>query len=314
MAGEIVSLVDCTHADIGTAVIGAPTEAGYEHKAEELSSGGDDMAGNQVIDSGAIDITCNVAGEDPLSVPVVLTAAGGGAALAVSASGRKAGTSTFGKFSVAHGVLVGVDLSIQDGQSGTVKYDFQNRAAGDSTELSDELSFITGLDRAVATRGRTIRFAQTGHAFTPDGVSAVNLLSLLGITWRMQPSQKAAKPNGGSRFVDRVDVLGWKLSGQAIIGDEQISVDGLLAIGNYLCTLGRGTLAVVLEMAGSTDGGTAPPNQIGTFERVRFTGCSGGRKHGADYNQATINFNAVLRTALGVAMTPAQMLTFAAEV
>lgn len=297
-------LVDLSHVAMGAVVLGVPMSAGYRAVAEVIRGGGDNLVGDQRTDRGPWDLTGDVSAEDPLSVPTVAALTD---SFAFAASGRVSGAATLRKFTLAHAVLTGIQLRIPDRQRATVSYNVRNRAAAASA-LADEIAIAVGTARALATRGRPIRFA-TGATFTPDGGSAVTLGGLMDFSWSAA-GQVAADADTGSVCIDQLDVTGWQISGSLATRDQTI-VDGTaLTLTEHLATLGRGTLAIPLVLAGQGDE-TPPTNSTMTVQRVQFTGTSGQHQTGPNFAQNGADFTCEMRSAAAAALTLAQMLTFA---
>lgn len=304
-------LVDLSNAAIGEVVLGVPTSAEYSARAQQVRSGGNAMAGDQRIDKGAYDLSCSLSAEDPLSVPVVAALT---TAQAVTASGRVSGSATAQKFTVTHGVLTSIGLSIQEDQSAKVTYGFRNRGATGTSAmtpllaLAQELKIAAGTTRVAATRGRVIQFA-AGALFTPDDGEAV-ALPIKGLQWNAQ-ADVAADKDTGELIITQLDVSGWSISGSITLQDQTIIDASGLSTSDYLAALGRGTLTVPLKLAGQGHA-TPPTNQVLTAARVQFFSSSGRQQEGANWAENTAEFDAETSTAAGVAMALAAMLTYAA--
>jgi hypothetical protein len=304
-------LVDLANAAIGNVVLGVPKTAEYSARAAQIRSGGNAMVGDQRVDKGPFDISCTLSAEDPLSVPVVAALT---TAQAVTASGRISGGATAQKFTLVHGVLVSVGLNIQEDQSATVTYGFRNRGATGTSAmtplaaLAQELQIASGTARVAATRGRVIQFA-SGALFTPDEGDPVTL-PIKGLQWNAQ-GDVAVDRDTGELIITQLDVAGWSISGSITLQDQTIIEASGLSTSDYLAALGRGTLTVPLKLAGQGHA-TPPTNQVLTAARVQFYSSSGRQQEGANFAENSAEFDAETSTDAGVAMTLAQMLTYAA--
>lgn len=299
-------LVDLSHAAMGAVVMGVPISAAYKTKAETIRSGG--MAvGDPRVDRGPWDITCNMAGEDPFSIPLVAALAG--TTVAVAASGRIEGTATYQEFTVAHATPISMSIDLADRKSGTVQYGFRNRGAA-GAGLADELTVAAGSARAAAARGRAIAFAAEGATFTPDGGTALDLTGLLGFRWSASADVQA-EADTGSLVIDRVDVAeAWNITGSLSFRENVIVESSGLMLVDHLATLGQGVLVFPVLQQGALSEGTPPVNKVCTVKRVLFTGSSGdlGSRKFAD---ASVDFECVMSKILTDTPTLAQMLAFA---
>jgi hypothetical protein len=305
-------LVDLSHASIGAVVLGVPTTADYSARAAQVRSGGNSVIGDQRVDKSAFDLACSVSGEDPLSVPVVAALT---SSQAVAASGRVSGSATVQKFALAHAVLTGIALSLQEDRSGSVKYSFRNRGTVGTSSmtplaaLAQELIVGTGTARAKATRGRSIQFAD-GALFTPDddGIDPVSV-ALDSFSWNAQ-ADVAADKDVGELIFTQLDVTGWQISGSVGVRDQAVVSTSGLSVVDYLAALGRGTLTIPLKMAGQ-QAGTPPANQVLTAERVQFYSSSGQQSSGPTFATNTAEFDAEMVSSAGLVLALAAMLTYA---
>jgi len=287
---------------IGTTDIGRPIDASYRATRQKIESRSDGTLGPHGRDRGPWAISCSLGCEDPTAVPTVLALS---YPLAVEAAGRLVNAGAYRKFAVAHGVLTGFALNLAELAAGDVRFDLQNQGLNASTALSDELTVAAGSAPPGTSRHGTIRFAKTGHSFTPDGGDAVTIPGITRLSYTARADVRAGADTG-SAVIDELDIFGWLISGSLTFGDMSITSE--LSLAEYLATLCTGTLVVQLALTGKTTDQTPPTDKVFTFARIKFDDPD-ERLTSRQEGVATANFDALLLDAEGAEMTIAQMIT-----
>lgn len=299
-------LVDCFNVNVGSTQLARVKSAQFTDDPMPIQSQASDIAGYHSIDQGAYDNTADLDTEDALAAPAIMALTG---TQAVTATGLVANTeNTYRKHTLLHGVLVGVNQTIEDLKPGSATFNYRNRAAPASTLLYDEHAVAAGSAPSVPTRRNTTRILATGSAFTPDGGAAIPIPGWIRNTWQAKAIVADGQPDGGSLFVDKLTVVGWLISGSLTFLDQSIVTS--MSFGQSLCVAKRGTLALTARVTGRYDESSDPADAVLTYARIKFRKVVNNLANKGK-GQCTVDYDAILRTALGAAMTIAQMMTLA---
>lgn len=303
MASEL--LVDCFNVSVGATQLARVNSAEFVDDVITVKSAGGDIPGDFADDVVAYDLSASLNTEDPIIVPTVAAIV---APSAIEATGLLVNTaSTYRKHTLTHGVLVGIDLTLEDMKAGTANFQFRNQAAAAAT-LPTEHPVAAGVAPVVPTRRGTTRILAAGSQFTPDGGAAMPIVGWQRVSWRAQAIVADGEPDGGSLFVDQVTVVGWRITGSIAIKDQSLAAASTL--GQRLTIAGRGTLTAVAQVTGRYDEAVVPADQTFVLERVKFTKVTSGFA-AKGKGTVSVEFNALLKDAAGAALTLAEMLTVA---
>lgn len=297
----LTTLVDVSTAKIGATVIARPESAEFSIEDNTIESASDAVFGAYEQDITYYDLKASINAQDPMSIPTIaaITAAG-----EIAATGQLANAATFQTIKLAHGVLIGIGMDLNDNQVGKVRYDLQNRAASATATVANEYSAVSGSAPSLVVRRNSIRLKGASSTFTPDGGAAVTLEGLGKVTWNAQ-AQVLAEPSSGSLLVDQLTILGWKISGSIAFSDKTIlSAQGLAARLAVAC---RGTLVVTCRQTGFA-GESAVADATITMQRIKF-GRAGEGLRTRGTGSGDLQFNGILRAAAGTLMTLAEMIS-----
>jgi hypothetical protein len=298
----LTRLVSVHNATVGATAIARPVRASASTSRQAIESRSDGLVDPHNVDHGPWDIRTRIEAEDPTIIPTVSALT---FPLAITGTGRVINTATFSKFTQTYGVLIGVSLTLEELQAASVAFDFVSQGSPASTVLSNELAWASASAPTSTSRRTAVRFAATGHSFTPDGGGGVTILGLRRLTWNAQANGLVLNASPGVIVIDGVDFFGWRISGQMTFSNLEITSS--LSAAEYLASLIRGTLVVRTRMSGISTDATPPTDQAWTIARMKFTDTDENLQS-RQVAGVTVNYEAVQLAANGTEVPLASML------